>query len=190
MTAWMRYFYRDLGREEQEKKFTQSISDSYSNTKLLTLHFNSTLKDCSDTLTYDYSAIAPKVFTTINGLYIVNLPLIDKLKPMDFLSIEERKFPVEVWKYALGDTSTEKLTIAFPENQKLAEVPKTVHFSCKQADYTLTFMVQGKELKVERRMINLKDEVPVSDYTAYRTFIESVVNADSQKIGFLTANNK
>jgi predicted Zn-dependent protease len=184
MTANTRYYYRDLGKDEREKKFTQSITDAYSNTKLLSLNFNSSLNDCSDTLTFSYTFTSPKVFTKINGLSIVKLPLTGKLAPMDFLSLEERKYPVEAWEYSTCDTITEKLAIAFPENKKLAEVPKSVHYSCNQADYTLTFKVHGNELNVTRKMIYHINYVPVADYTAYRNFIESVVNSDTQQIGF------
>ncbi len=184
LAASMRFNYRDLGKDEQDKKFTKTISRTYSNTKLLSLNFDSTLKSCSDTLTYNYSSIAPKVFTYLTGLSIVKLPLSDKIEPKDFLSLEDRKFPVEAWEYNGGDTLTERVIISFPENKKLVEVPKSVHYSCNQADYMLTFNVKGKNLVVNRTMIYKLDEVPVSDYPAYRSFIESVVNSDSQQIGF------
>ncbi len=184
MAAEIRYAYRDLGKEEQEKKFNKTITDSYSNTKLLNLKFNPSLKDCSDTLSYSYASVSPKVFTNINGLSIVKLPLVDKLIPMDFLSLDERKFPVEVWQFYSADTVSEKIIVAFPEHKKLAEVPKSVHFSCKQAEYTLSFKIIDNTLVVNRTLIYKYDEVPVSDYLAYRSFIESVVDADSQQIGF------
>jgi hypothetical protein len=176
--------YGDLGKVDRENKFVKSLTEDYSNIKLLSLNFNSTLNDCSDTLTYNYSFVTPKVFTKINDLSILKLPLTEKLYPMDFLSLEERKYPILSWKYATCDTLTEKLTIVFPENKTLAEVPKTVHYSCNQGDYTLTFSVKGKELNVTRKMIYKDDIVPVSNYTAYRNFIESVVSSDSQQIGF------
>ena len=176
--------YSNLGKVDRENKFVKSLTDDYSNIKLLSLNFNSTLNDCSDTLTYNYSFVTPKVFTKINDLSILKLPLTEKLYPMDFLSLEERKYPILSWKYSTCDTLTEKLTIVFPENKTLAEVPKTVHYSCNQGDYTLTFSVTGKELNVTRKMISKADTVPVSDYTAYRNFIESVVSSDSQQIGF------
>jgi tetratricopeptide (TPR) repeat protein len=184
MAAYTRSNYRDIGKEDREKKFTKSITSTYSNVKLLYLNFNSTLSDCSDTLSYSYSYSAPKVFTKINDLSILKLPLIEQLAPMDFLSLEERKYPIEAWKYSTCDTLLEKLIVDFPENKTLAEVPKSVHYSCNQADYSLTFNVQGNELKVIRRMVYKIDNVPVSDYSSYRSFIESVVNSDTQQIGF------
>ena len=176
--------YGDLGKVDRENKFVKSITDAYSNIKLLSLNFNPSLNDCSDTLTYNYSFVTPKVFTKINDLSIVKLPLTEKLYPMDFLSLEDRKFSILSWKYSTYDTISEKLTVVFPENKTLAEIPKSVHYSCNQADYILTFSVKGKELNVIRKMVYKTDTVPVSDYIAYRTFIESVVSSDSQQIGF------
>ncbi len=184
LAAGTRSYYRDLGKDEREKTFTKSITDAYPNIKLLSLGFSSTLDNCADTVTYTYSFSAPKVFTKINDLAILKLPLTEKLTPMDFLSIEERKFPIEVWKYTTCDTITEHVTIVFPENKQLAEVPKSVHYACNQCDYTLTFNVHGNELVVDRLMVYHDNYVPVADYTGYRNFIESVVNSDTQQIGF------
>ena len=175
--------YRDLGKAEQEKKFTQSLAGTYSNLKLLSLDFNSTLNNCSDTLSYGYSFFAPRVFTRINNLSLVKLPLIEQLSPYDFL-LEERKYPIEAWKYNTCDTLIENLVVVFPENKTLAEVPKSVHYSCNQADYTLTFTVRGNQLNVTRKMLCRLNYVPVADYFAYRGFIESVVDSDTQQIGF------
>ncbi len=183
MAAYTRSSYSDLGKDDREKKFTQSLTGTYSNIKLQSLDFNSTLNGCSDTLSYSYSYVAPKVFSRIGDLMLVKLPLTEQLSPMDFL-LEERRYPIEVWKYNSADTIVENLTIAFPENKKLAEIPKSVHYSCNQADYSLKFNVEGNQLKVTREMVFRQNYVPVSDYTAYRSFIESVVNSDTQQIGF------
>lgn len=184
LAAITRAYYRDKGIDDREKEFTKSLTNDYSNIKLLTLGFNSSLNDCSDTITYDYSYIAPNVFTKINNLSIVKLPLTEQLSPMKFLSLEERNYPIQVWQYSTVDTLIEKLNVVFPENKKLAEVPKTVHYSCNQADYSLTFIVKGKELNVVRKMIFKTDFVPAADYHTYRSFVESVVNSDNQQIGF------
>jgi tetratricopeptide (TPR) repeat protein len=184
LAAGTRANYRNLGKEEQENKFVKSITTDYSNVKLLSLNFDSSLNDCSDSLSYNYSFITPKVFTKINDLSIVKLPLTEKVSPMDFLSLEKRKYPIEAWKYSPADTLTEKLIVVFPQNKTLAEIPKSVHYSCNQADYSLTFNIKGNELNVIRKMVYKVDTVPVADYSAYRNFIESVVNSDSQQIAF------
>jgi tetratricopeptide (TPR) repeat protein len=183
MTANTRANYRNQSKDDREKKFVQSITGDYANTKLLSLNFNSSLDNCSDTVTYNYSYMAPKVFNKINGLMLVKIPLTDHLSPFDFL-LEERTYPIEAWKYTGADTIEENLVIVFPESKKLAEVPKSVHYSCNQGDYSLTFTTQGNELHVVRTMIYKNDYVPVSEYNDYRNFIESVVSADTQYIGF------
>ncbi len=182
--AYIRETYRDLGKDEREKKFTEAIAADYSNTKLTSLDFNQTLNDCSDTVTYNYAYTAPRVFSNISDLSIVKLPLTDPLAPMDFLSFEERNFPIEIWQYDGNDTVSEKLTIRIPENKKLAELPKSVSYRCKEAFYTLNFKLAGKELLIERTFGILKDMVDVADYKEYRNFIEMVVKADTQQIGF------
>lgn len=184
LTVYTRSSYRDLGKDDREKTFTKSLTDSYSNIKLVSLKFDSTLYSCSDTVNYNYTYIAPKVFTKINNLSIVKLPLVERLLPKDFLSLDERKYPIEAWKYDGYDEVSEKLVVVFPENKTLAEVPKSVKYSCKQADYSLTFSVKGNELTVVRVLTNKQDYIPLADYAEYRNFIDLVVNADGQQIGF------
>jgi len=183
MAGNTRYAYRDQGKEDQEKNFTQSLIGTYPNIKLLSLNFNSTLRDCSDTLEYSYSFVAPKVFTKINNMSLVKLPLTDQIQAYDFL-LEGRKYPIEAWKYNTCDTLIEHLVVDYPENKTLVEVPQSEHFSCNQADYNLSFRVMGNQLNVTRKMVYKLNYVPVSDYSGYRSFIESVVNSDSRQIGF------
>jgi Flp pilus assembly protein TadD len=184
LAAGIRSDYRDQGADDRQKDFAKSLTGDYPNVKLLSLNFDSSLYTCSDTVTYNYSFTTPRVFTKINNLSILKLPLANKWDPVQFLSLEERKYPIELWAYNISDTVMEKLTIKIPENKVLAEVPKTVHFSCNQADYTMSFNLVGKELHVVRTMISKMKTVPVADYKEYRSFMESVVNSDNQQIGF------
>jgi hypothetical protein len=101
----------------------------------------------------------------------------------DFL-LEDRKYPIEEWVYNTCDTLIENLVVYFPDNKTLVEIPESVHFFCNQSDYTLTFNVQKNQLNVTRKMICKLHNVPVSDYPAYRNFVESVVKSDTQQIGF------
>jgi predicted Zn-dependent protease len=182
--AYSRSYYRDLGKDEREKKFTQAVSGDYANTKLLSLNFDENLNDCSDSLTYTYSSVSPKVFSEISNLSIVKLPLTDPMNGMDFLSTDDRVFPIEAWNYNTSDTVIEKQTIIIPENKQLVEIPKTVNYSCKQADYSIKFNLKGKELQIERAMTYKNDYVPVADYKEYKSFMELVVKSDTQQIGF------
>lgn len=176
--------YKDLGKEERETKFTKSITDEYSNIKLLNLEFNKNLSDCSDTVSYSYSVKAPKVFTKINDLYIVKLPMTEKISPMDFLSLEERKYPIEMWKYSSCDTVSERVEINFPEGKSLVETPKSVHYSCNQADYNLVFELKNRMLIVTRTFVIKGISIPSTDYMDYRKFIDLVATSDAQQLGF------
>ena len=187
--AYTRGAYRDLGKEEREKKFTQAVSGEYPNTKLTNLSFAPNLFDCSDSVTYTYSCSSPNVFSNIGQLSIVKLPITDPLNPLEFLSNEERKFPIEAWYYNTADTIIENMTISIPQNQILAEVPKSVQYTCKQASYKISYAVKGNDLLVTRSLVYTDDSIPVEDYKEYRSFIEKVVKSDAQQIGFKPKGN-
>lgn len=183
--ANVRSGYRDISEEERESSFLKSITANYSNTKLNEFEFSPSLADCSDTVSYKYSFSAPNVFSKLNNMLIVKLPLTTRYVPFSFLAPTERLYPIEAWMYASFDTIFERVKVIIPEGKSLIEVPKSVRFSCNQANYSLTFSKPSENtLLIERKLTNLKDYVPVNDYASYRSFIDSVVNADSQQIGF------
>jgi len=184
LAADMRITYRDIGKEEREKKFNQGIADDYPNTKLLNLTFDSSLYNSADTVSYRYSCSAPNVFTNITNLSILKLPITDPIKPYEFLSSDERKYPITMWKFSSIDSIEENLTIVIPEGKTIAEIPKSVYLECNQAKYLLEFNLKGHELKVHRKKVNKNDFVPVADYKEYKKFMEMLINSDNLQIGF------
>jgi tetratricopeptide (TPR) repeat protein len=182
--ANVRAWYKDISKEERERKFTEAIANSFPNNKLVSLSFDKGLNNTSDSVTYWYTTLATNAFIKTSNLSIVKLPLTDAIESMNFLSNEDRQFPIDVWRYDQSDTTEEHQTITFPLNMKLAEMPKSAIFECKQASYLLQFDVKGNELLVHRRYICKDDVVPVEEYKTFRKFTEDVVKFDTQKLVF------
>jgi Flp pilus assembly protein TadD len=184
MAAIHRNTYRNLGQEDRESKMAQAIAGNDKSVKLISLKYDSTLNSTTDTLKYEYSYTMPKVFTKINDLNIFKIRIADELDGMEFLSVENRKYALDVWKYESSDLTTEDITIVIPKNKSLAEVPKSVHYACNAAKYELTYKLVGNELKIRRIYTPFANQIPSSEIDQYKAFIELVKEADNQQLAF------
>jgi hypothetical protein len=182
--TWMRDSYRDIGTEQQEKRMLESIGKDQSGVKLKKLKFDENLYNTNDTVSYAYDYTASNGLTRLSNLLLFRIPYNEKQDPVDFLSDNTRKYPVDFWQYLAYDIAKEVITVEIPEGKKLLELPKDQKFSCAMADYSLTFRVSGKILTITR-MVNIKTELmPVSDLAKTRAFFEEVVKADDTQLAF------
>ena len=125
-----------------------------------------------------------RIFNEISGLSIFKLPWADALEPLDFISDEKRKQPVDFWRVYRYDTEKEKLVIDIPEGKKLAEMHESIEYSCDVADFEMVFKHEGRKLIVTREMKIKGDFVPIDKFNEFRKFFENVITADNKLIAF------
>ena len=95
----MRSDYVDLGQEEREKTLTQNVSSGYkSQLKLNYLKFGD-LKKLQDTLKMEYSFTLKKEVNEIAGMKVFRIPWADAVETLDFVALEKRTYPFDVWEY-------------------------------------------------------------------------------------------
>ncbi len=182
--AMMRSGYRDEGNEKRNKDIQQSISLNYPRVKLISVDFNESLMDNSDTLTYSFSYKVDNVFSKISDLYLLKLPLEYIQESADFLNTEDRKYPIEIGMYFGFEKNMETVDIEIPEGMQLAEIPENSNFSCRYADYSKEFIKEGNVLHLTQKFIIKNDYVALDGYRDFKDFIENVVEADSRQIAF------
>lgn len=182
--AYYRDLYKDLGTERQEKKMQEAITGSYPKIKLTSLKFDETLNNLEDTLTFSLGFEVPSIFTEIGKMLIFELPWSDKFDNPPFMATDERKLPIELWRYLDVEKYEEEITVEIPAGKKLTEVPKNVILSCPNADYSLTYRRVGNTLVIKRTLIIKVDHVSPEQYVEFKKFIGDVVKADKRQIGF------
>lgn len=176
--------YTDLSKEEREKEMLETISSDYpAKIKLTNLEFLN-LDSLTDTMKYNYNFTVNDVFTKIGGLSICKIPWSDRIESIDFLSSETRKLPIEYWNYTYADKEKETISITIPQGKTIAEMPKSLKFSCFLADYSIQYKLQGNKIIATREIVYKDDYVPVEKYTELKTFYSNVVTADAEQIAF------
>ncbi|MCG8573901.1 MAG: tetratricopeptide repeat protein [Flavobacteriales bacterium] len=181
--AGMRSIYRDIGEEERRKEMQEAISGEYANIKLNHVKFGESLENNTDSVEYQYGYTVSNPFTKIGSLEIVKVPLADNLKPIEFLSAEERKYGVELWRYFRYTVAEEEMFVAFEDGRKLTEVPEDVMISNELLDYKLTFKMQDGKLRIYRRIEFKTTKIELKDFELFKTAMEEVITADNLQIG-------
>ena len=181
----MRSTYKNEGEETQFKYMQEAITGTYPNLKLSTLEFTAGLNDLSEEVQYMYEYVATDVFTEISGLSIFKLPWADSFSSPDFLSSDERKFAIELWRYFGSEEYEEVISVKVPSGKSLSEVPENRSYINDYVKYSLTFTKKSStELVVTRRMDILEDIVSQEDYTDFKDIIAKIVKADEHSLAF------
>lgn len=183
--AQIRSDYGDKGKDKQEKQMTQAVAGEFKTpTKLLSLSFKD-LKSLSDTVSYDYSFNIKNMLTEVVGIKIFSIPWSDAVRSLEFLSLENRRYPFLIWNFNAAESNKESIEIALPKGKLLAEQPKSVNLTCSVADYSLTYNTSTPGVLKAMREIKYKKElVTPDDYVQFRDFFNKVAEADSKQIGF------
>ncbi|HYG15660.1 MAG TPA: transglutaminase domain-containing protein, partial [Bacteroidia bacterium] len=179
----MRYSYADIPESERRKRLLEVLTGDNASVKLNTFTFNN-LDAISDSMVYEYNYTQGNAVNQITNLNVFSIPWSGKHTSIQFMSAEERKYPVNFWDYVEFDRSEEKLTVTFPEGKKLAETPKNVKLSCVAADYSLTYKIVNNKLEATRVLTIKKDIVLPAEYNELKKFFEKVVEEDTRQLAY------
>jgi hypothetical protein len=120
-------------------------------------------------------------------MQIFKLPWSDSYGSLDFVSLETRNYPFNIWSFSSTNKDKEVMTIVLPTGKKLAEAPKNVSISCPAMSYELSFKTDPTKpgrIIATREVKYLKEQVPVTEYAAFKEFISKMGEADSKQLGF------
>jgi tetratricopeptide (TPR) repeat protein len=174
----------DKGEEDKKKDMTSSLSSEFNKKIQLKEMVFSNLTNLSDTITLRYKFSVENATTELMGMQILKLPWNDQYNTTNFVSLEKRVYPFNVWNFSSTPYDKEVMTIMFPKGKKLAEIPKNVTVTCGALDYKVTYVVKPDRLIATREMKYNKDVISTSEYDAFKNFISKVSEADSKPIGF------
>ena len=184
LTSGWRDDYATQSEEKQLEDFEQSISGGYKNpVKLESLSFSG-LKDLSDSLVMKYTYTVKNEVVEAGSMRMIKLPLIDQVATVDNFSADKRDFPVEYWNYENTDAYETAVTLQLPAGQKFVEIPTDVNLQFKGSVYSLKFVKEGEKLKIIRSAKLQRENVPASEYTTFKKFMNDIVEAESKYLVF------
>lgn len=173
--------YRNLGKKDQEKELSQSISDEYPTVKILLFTFEN-LDSPEQSISSKYSFSVENYATVAGGLTIVKNIWTDRFYAREALSYEKRDFAY--YFYPGLDTVRENLTISVPKGLKPIDLkPKTV-IKSKFGEYSVNFSFAKNQLKGNRTMIFFKEIIEPSEYAEFKKFYNDIRLEDERNIIF------
>lgn len=180
----LRDTYEHLSPDQMRKTMQEAIADEYPGVKLDHVKFLSGLDNNDYEVTYEYAYKAEDVFTSISGLEIFKAPFTDVLESSDLLNSDDRKYPILLWQLFMYDQSHESIVIDIPASKKIAEVPPAEKIANAYMSYEVSYALKDNQLRIERHVHILKDEVPVADFLSFRQDLSKMVKSDSRKLAF------
>lgn len=183
--ASMRDTYESLGAEQRHKNMQEAVMGDKAGVKLVAVEFADNLNTITPELDYTYTYKISDAFAEISGLQIFEIPWADALHTPDFLSLDERKYPVDLWMHALGEEYEETVVIQIPQGKKVSEVPANVSLSTPEIDFSISYAVKGQTLEVVRKFEYHMDRVEVSRFDALKKTLNQVIKEDTKKLAFV-----
>jgi transglutaminase-like putative cysteine protease len=183
-TSSTRAGYKNLGKEDQRKALLRSLSDEFNNPLVLKSFEITNLDNLEDTVKFNYDFTVDKYTSEIAGMQIVKLPWSDALASLEFVSLEKRTYPLNLWSYSTTPYDREVMTLNFPKGKKLVEKPKNVSYRCPSLAYSLVYEVKADRLVVTREVKYLKDQVPVAEYDSFKDVVNKFTEADKVQLAF------
>ena len=179
-----RYDYAELGKEEQLKTMSQSIASDYTTpVKLNELSFDN-LSDLKDSVTYKLVFTVSNALMDVAGMKIIKLPWSESFSSLDFLSLDKRAFPFNLWSFSSIAFASEELSIDIPKGKLLLELPKSVLINNDFVNYSLTYKMIGTKLTALRTLKYNKESVSPEEYANFKDTFTKISEADSKQIAF------
>lgn len=183
-TSNWRNRYRDQSEEDKRKKMSKSLGSEFSTAISLKDFSISNLDKLTDTLTLKYGVNIDNYASEIAGMKIIRLPWTDQYSSLDFISLEKRNHPIELWYFSSTPFDKEEMTVVLPKGKKLIEVPANVNISCPSLSYSLTYAMKGENLVVTREVKYLKEFVEPAEYSQFKETITKMAEADKKQLAY------
>lgn len=172
---------KEIREKEIEKGYNKQLQKlvSLQSVKLLS---NETFDKA---LTYETKFSINENLQKVGTLKITEIPFIDKVYTRDIIAAENRKFDINYFFYENNNKYESEVILNIPEGKKFSEIPESKTFAFKNQNYTLQFeLLKNNSLKVKREVTILWDNIKSSDYLEYKKFVEEVIAAEEQIVGF------
>lgn len=180
----MRGSYRHQSNDDRNKQLTSSLSNEFAKNVLLQQLSFSNLDNLSDTVKMNYHFSVDNYTSEVAGMQIFSFPWVDIYGSLGFVSMEKRQFPIALWSVSSTPADKEVITFILPAGKKLIEAPKNVSYSCPALNYSLHFEVKPDRVIATREVKYLAEEVPTSEFAAFKEVLNKMVAADKKQIAF------
>lgn len=181
----LRSLFSDISNDKQLKILEQRTSSRYKNGVMVKDVSFENLNSLSDTVVCAYHFVVRDEVAEIGSIRTFKVVYPDVVAQASNFAASQRTYAIDYNAYEDTDLYTTDVTINIPEGKKLIEVPADENLSFKGMSYALSYMrVSPTQLQVLRSFKSNRNSIPKEDYTAFQTFLEKIVKAESKMIAY------
>lgn len=138
-----------------------------------------------DNIKFETKFSVAEKLQSVGSLKILVLPFTDKIYTKNIIGKDNRNYDIDYSTYEnVNDYETE-IVLNIPAGRNFLEVPKNKEFSYKGHNYKIGYeLVTPASLKVTRIVTTPWEDIKSADYAAFKKYIEDVVAAEEEIIGF------
>lgn len=178
--------FSDATTEDVRKK---RIEEDYNSKlkKVVSLQSSKVVKNetYDKDITFETQFSISERIQTVGNLKITDIPFLDKVYTRDIISLESRKYDIDYFSYETSNEYNSEVILNIPQDKKFTEVPEGKTFTFKGHKYQIAFeLVKPNTLKVVRTVTLNWDKISTTDYLEYKKYVEDVIAAEEQIVGF------
>ena len=183
-TSLIRSKFQNLSRDDRDKQVLQTLTNEFKNAVKLQSAKWQNLNELSDSASSDFTFTLSNYVGDIAGMKVISLPWTDSYGSLEFVSLENRAFPINMWELSSTPYDKEVMTITLPAGSQWLPLPKNVNINSSALTYSLSYEMKPGKVVVTRTVKYLKDQVPVNEYAAFREVVHKMAEADKKQIAF------
>jgi tetratricopeptide (TPR) repeat protein len=178
----MRASYKDMDKDMRVKELTGSLSSEFNKNLKIDNMLLTNMEDLNDTVTLLYDFTVDNFVNKIMDMQVFKLPWTESYITHDFVTLDKRNYPLELWYMAEVLSQSEVITVVLPAGKKIAEMPKNVSISCPEMSYKITYEVKPGKLVAKRELKFLKDTIAPESYAGFKEFVTKTNEATGIQI--------
>lgn len=180
-----RYTYVNLDNEKQLKEMEKVIAGAYKNiVKMQTIGF-SNLDKLNDSVEYVYAYKVKNEISEIGSLKTFRIVYPDVVASLNNFSDDNRTYPIQYWSYEDVDQYETTVNINLPPGKTFTELPVSENLTFKDMKFSVQYTLKAPDkLVVTRKFSNNRQNIPASDYAAFKAFFEKIVRAEQKFIAY------
>ncbi len=171
----------DIRKKRFEEEYNQILK------KVVTLQSSKIIKNNAedDYISFETQFSIPERLQSVGSLKISNIPFIQNIYTRDIITLEQRKYDIEYYKYENVNEYHSTTTINIPEGKIITEIPESKNFTFKNHSYTLKFEKTSPTTIVVSRSATVSwEKIKPEDYANFKKYVEDVITTEEQIIGF------
>ncbi|WP_379963703.1 transglutaminase domain-containing protein [Epilithonimonas sp. UC225_85] len=184
--SYFNMFFNETSEEDKKSSMEEDLSRNLN--KIFVVNSVKFLKNkdlTSQPLEFELNSFVNEKPKNVGSLKITEIPLTTKSYTKELIASENRKTDIKYITYENQEKYSEEVILNIPEKMKFVEVPENSEFNYKNHHYKLSFeTLKPNQLKITKISDVSLEDIPASSYTEFKQFVEKVLDAENQIIGY------